>query len=301
MGAPFYICAGMQLATVGFLLFFFVLLVWAFLGQRGMPRSRRLRMALSSGLMFIASGLSGVSLIYFVALPATISLRPEFAPPYQWSSRLLSIVAPVAIFAAMTLVIGAIYRDRGTRYRLVLISLGCFLLFLASAAANYAVIYRIQVPAFDRYAMIESQSWLTRVGEDAPDIEVIRLDGSPVRLSELRGKVVLLNFFATWCGPCGHELPHLQLLWNDLQGNEDFRLLVVDRKETQQTAADFQSKNGYTFPMAVDPDGAAFGKFANEGIPRTYLISRGENPFPIDRFCGNGILPARVEATSAVD
>jgi peroxiredoxin len=115
---------------------------------------------------------------------------------------------------------------------------------------------------------------LISVGDSAPDVSLTRLDRTDVRLSELRGKVVCLNFFATWCGPCRGELPHLQEMWEELHDNEDFTMLIVSREESQETVTSFKSEQRFTFPMACDPDRSAFNQFATEGIPRTYLISR---------------------------
>lgn len=115
---------------------------------------------------------------------------------------------------------------------------------------------------------------LISVGDSAPDVSLTRLDETDVRLSELRGKVVCLNFFATWCGPCRGELPHLQEMWEELHDNEDFTMLIVSREESQETVTSFKSEQRFTFPMACDPDRSAFNQFATEGIPRTYLISR---------------------------
>ena len=136
------------------------------------------------------------------------------------------------------------------------------------------LIYHVQVPAFDRYLLIDSRDWKTHVGDPAPDISVVMLDGSKKRLSDFRGKLVLLNFFATWCGPCNDEFPHLQELWNDLKANDRFTMLVVSREETKDTVAAFIATRGFTFPVALDPSAAAFSQFAKESIPRTYLIGR---------------------------
>lgn len=141
-------------------------------------------------------------------------------------------------------------------------------------AADYLLIYRIQVPDFQRYVMIGSREWQTKIGDESPDIAVVMLDGSQKKLSEFRGKVVLLNFFATWCGPCNNELPHLQELWTNLKANDGFTMLVVSRDETQDIVTKFISEHHFTFPVAIDPNAAGFKKFAKESIPRTYLLSR---------------------------
>lgn len=250
-------------------------LTLGFLGQRGDSRTQRFRVALSSVLVFIAAAISAVSMFFYLVGPGTMQgIRPDFSAPYGWSTKLFSAIAPLLIFLAAGFGSRALCRSRGTRKRLLQTSLCCFLLFLTISAANYVVFFFVQVPAFQRYVMIEGRDWQTHIGQPAPDISVSMLDGSQVRLSSLRGNVVLLNFFATWCGPCQYELPHLQTLWTDLKANPDFRMLVVGREETDEAVAAFKIKAGFTFPMAIDPDASAFGKFAKEGIPRTYLIAR---------------------------
>ena len=104
------------------------------------------------------------------------------------------------------------------------------------------MIYGIQVPAYSRYVMIENREWMTRVGEPAPEIQFEMLNGSEVRLSELRGKVLLINFFATWCGPCLHELPHMEKLWNQFESNDDFNMIVIGRDETAAICRGLQSE-----------------------------------------------------------
>jgi peroxiredoxin len=262
------LAAGSALATLAFV-------ILAILSPRGELRTRRLRIGFVCFLTFVASVLTGISTIYFVTLPGTMKVtRPDFEPPHEWFTRLLSFAGPLSIFTAIALAAAALRQQTGARRRLWLASLGCLLFFAAVSGASYGLIYTVQVPTYERYVMIESRDWRTRVGDQVPDITVTMLNGSPVQLSDLRGKVVVLNFFATWCGPCLSELPHIQELWNERKSDEDFRMLVVNRQESPETVADFQSKNGFSFPIALDQDATAFNQFAKEGIPRTYLISR---------------------------
>jgi len=115
---------------------------------------------------------------------------------------------------------------------------------------------------------------LLTVGQQAASFHLKTLDGKDFSLDRQRGKVVLLNFFATWCGPCRAELPHVQKIWEANHDRSDFVLLVVGREESDETVAKFKKKDRYTFPMAADPKRAAYSLYAKQFIPRTYLIDR---------------------------
>jgi peroxiredoxin len=263
------------LATLAFALGAVVFLLWAMVGRPSTVRSRRLRISFSSAILCLTALVLTISEYYLALLPSSMrALRPEFQPPYQSLSVVLAIIAPLFILALAGILVWALNRHSNHWKRIVILSICCSLIFLAAVGANYAIIYRVQVPNFDRYVMIESRDWKTHVGDSAPDFEVKMLDGSTARLADFRGKVLLLNFFATWCGPCLHELPHMQTIWNDAGGNNGFTMLIVGREETQDSVTSFKSKNKFTFPLAYDPDAAAFHKFADDGIPRTYLIGR---------------------------
>jgi peroxiredoxin len=267
---------GFGIASLFFAIATLAALAWAFLGRRGESRKRRLRIAFSAALLFIAAALSSISAYHFLVWPTLMPIQqPDFKPPYDWQRETAAILAPCFIVASVVSIIWAQRQSPAKRTNALLASLSCLLLFVAATVVNYVVFYRVQIPAFDRYVMIErSGKWLTHVGDPVPDVTVTMLDGSHVRLSELRGKVVLMNFFATWCGPCLSELPHLEQIWKEREANPNFRMLVIGRKETPETAAPFKAKNGFTFPMAVDADASAFRQFAEDLIPRTYLISR---------------------------
>lgn len=147
------------------------------------------------------------------------------------------------------------------------------LLWVGIVAGYYTVLFRVYLPAA-RPDPAYKPGTLTRLGNPAPDFSLKTLDGTPLQLSEQRGNVVLLNFFATWCGPCQAELPHLQRIWMEFRTNRTFRMLVIGREETAEKVSAFQAKHGFTFPLAADPNGSVFRQFASERIPRTYLIAR---------------------------
>ncbi len=274
-----------------------IFLVWAFIGQRGDRRKRRLKISLSGAILFVATGLVFFTSFYLIFPLAEFSSH-NYQPPYHWPGIILSAVGQGCIFILAGLVIWMLWRQRASRKWQPLLLLATTLLAAGTSAAAYALIFSVQIPAFQRYVMIENRDWKTHFGQQAPDIAIVMLDGSHKRLSDLRGKVVLLNFFATWCGPCMYELPHLQELWNDLKDQPDFSMFVIDRDETKDIVEPFLSKKGFTFPVAIDSGSVGFHEFAKEDIPRTYVIGRdGEILFQTVGF-GEGVPVYQRELTT---
>ena len=115
---------------------------------------------------------------------------------------------------------------------------------------------------------------LVKVGDPAPDFSVALFDGSHLTLSELRGKVVLLNFWATWCPPCRQELTRVQKEIIDRFAGKPFVFLPVSRGEKRSDVAAFREKTGYTFPMGLDSTRTIYDRYATNFIPRNYLIDR---------------------------
>ena len=116
---------------------------------------------------------------------------------------------------------------------------------------------------------------LVKAGDKAPDFTVEMFDGTKTSLAELKGKVVLLNFWATWCPTCRQELTRVQKdIIDRFKGNEDFVFLPVSRGETRETVAAFREKMGYTFPMGLDPEQKIYRLYASNYIPRNFLIGK---------------------------
>lgn len=106
----------------------------------------------------------------------------------------------------------------------------------------------------------------------APDFTAETVDGKTFVLSEQKGKVVLLNFWATWCGPCVGEMPAFEKLYSEY--GEKIAILAVDCAEDKDTVKQFVSDNGYTFPIAYDTEGAISAKYPTSGIPYTLVIGK---------------------------
>lgn len=115
---------------------------------------------------------------------------------------------------------------------------------------------------------------LVKVGDPAPDFTVALFDGSQLKLSELRGKVVLLNFWATWCPPCRQELTRVQKDLIDRFAGRDFLFLPVSRGEKRSDVAAFREKTEYDFPMGLDSTRTIYDRYATNFIPRNFLIDR---------------------------
>jgi peroxiredoxin len=118
------------------------------------------------------------------------------------------------------------------------------------------------------------QATIVKDGQKAPNFEVQMFDGSTVKLSDLKGKVVLLNFWATWCPPCRAELARVEKDIIEKFKGEPFVFIPVSRGEKKETVAAFREKMGYTFPMGLDTDGRVYAEYAQTYIPRNFLIDK---------------------------
>jgi thiol-disulfide isomerase/thioredoxin len=106
----------------------------------------------------------------------------------------------------------------------------------------------------------------------------VKTENGILKSSDLKGKIVLINFFATWCGPCMKELPHLQKeIWEKYKDNKKFSLLVIGREHSQSEITEFKVKKGFTLPIYPDEDRSVYSLFAKEYIPRNYIIDKKGN------------------------
>ncbi len=151
--------------------------------------------------------------------------------------------------------------------------------FLASI--QYAVLFFVFLPALGRQQMAEinassakqlAETSMVQVGDPVPQFSLTTVDGNDFLLPD-NGKVTLINFFATWCGPCQIELPHIEQIWLANKNDQHFRLLVIGREETNESVREYRDNKGFTFPIAADPDREVYSLFASESIPRTLVVS----------------------------
>ena len=113
------------------------------------------------------------------------------------------------------------------------------------------------------------------VGMTAPDFSLPDLQGKTQRLTDYRGKVVFLNFWATWCKPCKEEMPSMQVLWDNLK-NRDFVMLAVsmDRVTTTKDIPSFVETLKLSFPILTDSWGQTDKRYKLMGVPETYIIDQ---------------------------
>ena len=102
------------------------------------------------------------------------------------------------------------------------------------------------------------------------------LEGNEVSLEDYRGKIVLLNFWATWCLPCRTEMPSMEKLYNEFK-DKDFTILAIDMQEDADSVKVFREKYKLNFPILLDSDGSVGQFYDVIGIPTTYLVDREGN------------------------
>jgi peroxiredoxin len=116
---------------------------------------------------------------------------------------------------------------------------------------------------------------LTKPGDKAPIFTCKTIDNKTVDISGLRGKIILINFFATWCGPCNQELPLLQKnIWEKYKNNPAFELVILGREHTEKEVSDFVKSKKFTMPFAPDPKRDIFKLYATQSIPRNIIIGK---------------------------
>jgi peroxiredoxin len=113
---------------------------------------------------------------------------------------------------------------------------------------------------------------LTRVGGPVPQFAVRTLAGESLDAARLKGKILVINFWATWCPACEQEMPRLEKeVWQGLK-SPGLALVAIAREQTEGEIGPWKKEHKLTLPLAADPARDIYRKFATEGIPRTYVV-----------------------------
>ncbi len=145
------------------------------------------------------------------------------------------------------------------------------LLYILFVVVLAVIAYRIQLPPNQKTILIQEKS---EVGHPAPGFTLRNLQGNLERLSDHKDKVIILNFWATWCAPCLEEMPAFEKLYRRYR-SEGFTVLAVslDKGDTSKVKG-FVDKNNLTFPVLIDSDGVAEKLYPSFTIPFTYVIGK---------------------------
>ena len=111
------------------------------------------------------------------------------------------------------------------------------------------------------------------VGKPAPDFDTLDLDGKVWSLSKLKGKVVFVNFWATWCSPCREEMPSMQRLYTKLP-KDKFEMIALFNNDKKPAVRKFVSQLGLTFPILSDEHNFAGTKYGLTGLPETFIVDK---------------------------
>lgn len=124
---------------------------------------------------------------------------------------------------------------------------------------------------------VDSNGYIVFDGDLAPDFTVKLTDGKQVRLSELKGKLVMLQFTASWCGVCRREMPFIESdIWQKHKDDPNFILIGIDRDEPLEKAVRFAATTGVSYPLGLDPRADIYAKYAirHSGVTRNVLIDK---------------------------
>jgi peroxiredoxin len=123
----------------------------------------------------------------------------------------------------------------------------------------------------------QDYGYIVKIGQQVPDVKMKLTDGTVISTADLKGKVVMLQFTASWCGVCRKEMPHIEKeIWQKHKSRNDFALIGIDLDEPLETVKKFGSDMKITYPLALDPKGEIFYTFAAKGagVTRNVIIDR---------------------------
>ena len=152
-----------------------------------------------------------------------------------------------------------------------------FTLLLSSLALSLSVCAQVA----------DARGYIVQVGDALPALNLTFTDGTQITSDDLKGKIVLIQFTASWCGVCRKEMPHLEKeIWLKYKDHPDFFMVGIDLDEPLNKVISFGESVGITYPLALDPGGEHFYQFAaqNSGVTRNILSDRDGNIMMLTRL-----------------
>ena len=144
-----------------------------------------------------------------------------------------------------------------------------FILLLMVCLSVSGVIAQKEIPA--------DYGYIVKIGQQIPDFSMELTDGKKVKMLDLKGKVVMLQFTASWCGVCRKEMPHIEAdIWKKYKNNPSFALYGIDLDEPKNVVEKFAKQIPVTYPLALDPKGGIFYQFAEKGagVTRNVIVDK---------------------------
>ena len=137
----------------------------------------------------------------------------------------------------------------------------------------FPVFFLFLAPIFGMAQVVPDSTTLNKTGDKAPGFEFSLSKDKKASLGDYHGKIVMINFFATWCPPCREELPRVQKeIWEKYKDNPKFALFAFDREEGWDKTLPFKEQNSYTFLMLPDEGRKIFKLYATQYIPRNVVV-----------------------------
>ncbi|MGD9894591.1 MAG: TlpA family protein disulfide reductase [Dehalococcoidia bacterium] len=182
--------------------------------------------------------------------PVEVDERPH--RKREWSGGIRSVVLPLLIVGAIVLAVWYLEVGRGGG---------------GDEDGEHGVV------ALEDTLNVTGRPPAAEIGRAAPDFRLTRLDGGELQLSDLRGSVVILNFWATWCAPCRQEMPEFVRIYSTMHG-QGLEIVAVDLQEAEGQVQSFVDEFGMRFPILFDRSGEVARTYRVNQLPVTLIIDR---------------------------